>query len=346
MKNFETSNSGLGIGSTLKSAQLKRTDGADADYKALRQIEGHPLNIFFEENNAIRDALADVREALKCRDADSSANLLSALDRARELAIHYAEKGDLLYPLLKLKYKFAGPSDAMWSVDTEIRDEMKALSNSAHEFPKLLDDEDWNARLDTVLTKAEQMISKEEQIIFPLCAKSFSDAEWKDIARDFDDYKPCLIEKRPLWEKATPKRRIAEMPGFDETLNLPTGSLTLEQLDAMLNTIPMELTFVDTDDINRYVNDGADMKLFKRPLMALGREVYSCHPPKVEPMVRSVIEQFRAGTRDAIDIWSTRDNQPVLVKYMAVRDKDGRYIGTLECVQPMGFAEKHFSKDK
>ena len=106
----------------------------------------------------------------------------------------------------------------------------------------------------------------------------------------------------------------------------------------------MELTFIDENSVNRYFNDGDDMKLFKRPLMAIDREVFSCHPPKIEPMVRSIIEDFRNGNRDCVDVWNSRDGQPVLVKYMAVRDKEHNYVGTLECVQQMGFAEKHFCK--
>ncbi len=331
-------NVGMGIGSNVKAAPLKRQDGADEQYLALKQIENHPLNIFALENEAISKALMELRAAMECRE-----NLITALDKARELSIHYAEKGDLLYPLLKLKYHFVGPTDIMWTVDDEIRDEMKALSNSAKDFPSLIEDSAWNERLDVVVTKAEDMLYKEENIIFPLCAKNFSEEEWADIARDFDDYKPCLIGKRPLWEKATPKKNVKDLSQTGDMIDLPSGQLTPYQLDAMLNTIPIELTFVDENDVNRYFNDGYDMKLFKRPLTALDREVYTCHPPKFEPMVRSIIADFKAGNRDCIDIWSSRDNQPVLIKYMAVRDKGHNYVGTLECVQPMGFAEKHFS---
>ena len=330
---------GMGIGSKVKAAPLKRQDGADERYNILKKIENHPLNIFSLENEAISQALKDLRTAMETRE-----NMLDVLDRARELSIHYAEKGDLLYPLLKLKYHFAGPSDVMWSVDDEIRDEMKALSNSAHDFESLLDDKQWNERLDAVVTRAEEMIYKEENILFPLCAKNFSEEEWQDLARDFDDYKPCLIEKRPIWEKATPKKLAKNLTGANDEIQLPSGHLTPYQLDAMLNTIPMELTFIDENSVNRYFNDGDDMKLFKRPLMAIDREVFSCHPPKIEPMVRSIIEDFKNGSRNYVDVWNSRDGQPVLVKYMAVRDKENQYVGTLECVQPMGFAEKHFCK--
>ena len=105
----------------------------------------------------------------------------------------------------------------------------------------------------------------------------------------------------------------------------------------------MELTFIDDKSVNRYFNDGDGTKLFKRPLTALDREVFSCHPPRIEPMVHAIIEDFRNGNRDSVDVWNSRDGQPVLVRYMAIRDKENHYIGTLECFQPMGCAKEHFN---
>lgn len=330
---------GMGIGSKFKAAPIKRQDGADGIYMELRKIENHPLNTFALENEAISDALKELRRAM-----DTKENVMPALKKVREASIHYAEKGDLLYPILNVKYGFSGPANVMWGVDDEIRDEMKSLYNSVLKDEGFLTNELWNERLDAVVTRAEEMIYKEENILFPLCAKNFTEEDWCDIARDFADYKPCLIGNRPLWEKATPKGNVKNYSQEAGSANLPSGRLTIEQLDAMLNTIPMELTFVDAENVNRYFNDGEDVKLFKRPLSALGREVFSCHPPKIEPMVRMILEDFKEGRRDCVDVWTSRDDEPVLIKYMAVRDKDKNYIGTLECVQPMGFAKKHFKR--
>ena len=126
---------------------------------------------------------------------------------------------------------------------------------------------------------------------------------------------------------------------------MPGGHVTLEQLTALLNTIPVEITFVDENNINRYFNEGP--KLFKRPSMAIDREVFSCHPPKIEPMVRTIIEDFRNGVRDEFPVWAEKQGKTMLIKYMAVRDKNGKYLGTGEFVQEMDFAKEHFqSEDK
>jgi len=123
-------------------------------------------------------------------------------------------------------------------------------------------------------------------------------------------------------------------------VTLGSGHMTPEQIAAVLNTIPMELSFIDENNINRYFNDGE--KLFKRPDMAIDRDVFSCHPPKVEVMVRQIIDSFRSGAENSVDVWMNKGGQPVLVRYMAVRDDSGKFLGTLECVQKMKFAEDHF----
>lgn len=110
----------------------------------------------------------------------------------------------------------------------------------------------------------------------------------------------------------------------------------------MLDALPMELTFVDREDVNRYFNAGE--KLFARPDMALDRDVYACHPPKVEAMVRRIIEKFRSGEESSVEMWSEKAGEPVLIRYLAVRDGAGTYLGTLECVQKMDSAREHFTK--
>ena len=118
--------------------------------------------------------------------------------------------------------------------------------------------------------------------------------------------------------------------------------MNLEQLTALLNTIPMEITFVDANDINRFFNEGP--KAFKRPGMAIDREVFSCHPPKVEPMVRAIIDDFRNNRRDIVPVWMEKGGKTMRVTYMAVRNKNGEYLGTAEFVQDMDFAKEYFLK--
>ena len=124
-------------------------------------------------------------------------------------------------------------------------------------------------------------------------------------------------------------------------MKMQGAEMTVKQLSALLNTLPFEITFVDEQGKNRYFNEGH--MVFKRPAMALGREVYSCHPPKIEKMVKRIIGEFEAGTLDEVPVWMEKNGRTMLVKYMAVRDREGNYLGTLELVQDMEFAKEHFN---
>ena len=298
----------------------------------------------------------------------------------RAVSLHYAAKGDLIYPLLKSKHDVSGPSDVMWGVDDEIRAEIRNLSGGTG---AVLTDEQWKDRALKLITRVQEMIYKERNILYPICIQNLTRAEWVQMAMDLQDYEPCLIERQPLWKlaenapvwKDSPEWRKTqsaltdremEQPGQeaapqteqklelqaqaaggapeDDEVVFPSGHLTKSQLTAMLDTIPGEISFIDADDINRYFNRGEGPKAFKRPLQALDREVYYCHPPKVEEMVRMIITSFKEGKRDSVDVWTEKNGHTYLVRYMAVRDKQGAFVGSMEYVQNMDAAKEHFAK--
>ena len=322
-------------------------------------IPGHPVSVFVAENEQIAAMVEAARQAL-AGDALDPREMAAQAEALRPVALHYARKGDLLYPLLSRTYGFSGPSDVMWGVDDEIRDELKLLTTAGEDLP------DFGGRLSRVVTRAGEMVYKENNILYPLCLQQFSQADWMRIYYELPAYDTLLTAGYPVWEAAEAQRNVLwktfgqptgpseehreegtlakTVQSMDKTVQRPiplgSGSLTPEQMEGVLNTIPMELSFVDEDDINRFFNDGD--KLFKRPDMAIGRDVYACHPPRYEAMVRQIIGDFRAGTRDHVDVWMDKGGEPVLVRYMAVKNNDGAYIGTLECVQKMKFAEEHF----
>ena len=396
-----------------------------AEAEALIQIPGHPLSTFTKENEALRkflqesqagweellSLLSGEKDGEKGRQEAHGApewgNLLSTfseeLAKLRSFIVHYAKKGDLLYPLLKVKYDVAGPSQVMWTVDDEIRDSLGELRRELVEKSKGerrigntgeepdYEDEDKAADKEdiaknilnsyflkkylAVRNRMEEMIYKEENILFPMCAMQFRKEEWIQIYFDSKDYEPCFSVLHTEWKEAEesriskePGREVGKEPGntledllrrvealegkakqsvseFSDSLAdgeivMPGGHLKKQELIAMLNTIPVEITFVDKDNINRFFNEGP--KVFKRPQMAIDREVFSCHPPKVEPMVRTIIGNFREGKEDEVPIWMEKGGKPFLVRYMAVRDKEQNYVGTLEAVTDMTEVKEHF----
>lgn len=154
----------------------------------------------------------------------------------RDVSIHYAEKGDLLYPLLKVKYEISGPSDVMWTTDDEIRDDINALAKDVERG------EEWKEKFKMLLGRLTQMIRQEEKVLFPVSAVNFTDEEWHGIYRDRFSYDSAFGIKEETWDevKNLPKSAV----GFTDKINMPTGSLSLEQLEALMDTIPMELTLL------------------------------------------------------------------------------------------------------
>ena len=431
--------------------------------ESLIQIPGHPLSTFTKENEALGQYLentkarweslveslsgkaggkdkAEKAEGVKGAQGAEGAKetpdweaLLAAfseeLAKLRSFTVHYAKKGDLLYPLLKVKYDISGPSQVMWTVDDEIRDTLGELKRELSEKSKgvralkntgedLDDEEEEYIRSKAeiaesilnsfflknylaVRNRMEEMIYKEENILFPMCALQFQKEEWIQIYFDSKDYEACFSVENVTWKEAeecgfTPEkwravegageaegekdrkeaseehsgdvhntalpqgagkmledllRRVESLEGksgnrgespsaSDGEIIMPGGHLKKNELIAMLNTLPVEITFVDKDNINRFFNEGP--KVFKRPQMAIDREVFSCHPPKVEPMVRMIIGNFRDGKEDEVPIWMEKGGKPFLVRYMAVRDKEQNYVGTLEAVTDMTEVKEHF----
>ena len=318
--------------SLRRSASASTADYTDKHERAaaLAAIPGHPLHTLTRENEALTQRIAAAREALS-----QGTELTAELEKVREVIIHYEKKGDLLYPLLDVRYGISGPSDVMWTVDDEIRDELKALVTATEHG------EAWSTRVDAVLKRAEEMIYKERNILFPICAVNFTESEWRGIYRDAKAYDDCLGVTGETWEAAENSSGAAATAAEGEVV-MPGGHMTVPQLAAMLNTIPAEISFIDTENINRYFNEGP--KVFKRPSMAIDRDVFSCHPPKIEPMVRAIIDDFRTGKRDRVPVWVEKNGHIMLVNYMAVRDKDGNYLGTMEFDQDMQLAKEYFTK--
>ena len=374
---------------------------------ALSQVKGHPLQTFTRENEALTKLIDRMKELLHDTDETTGSKSLpvdekhvdtgnlpqiaALLLKIREVAVHYAKKGDLLYPHLNARYGIAGPSAVMWTADDEIRDELGALckalqkgreaaeqrateskgretagQNATGSFQSSQWDAKWLERLQKVLLRAEEMIYKENHILFPNCVVNFTEEDWMGIYRDAKDYADCLGVHGEVWEEAENwlrKEKEAKKTVFkgakdsqdsegeedragsnfsDGVIHMPGGHMTIRQLTALLNTIPLEISFIDAEDRNCYFNEGP--KVFKRAQMALGRSVFTCHPPKVETMVRRIIGEFREGTLDRVPVWMDKGGRTMLVTYMAVRDESGEYMGTMELVQDMEFAKEHFGK--
>ena len=111
-----------------------------------------------------------------------------------------------------------------------------------------------------------------------------------------------------------------------------TGDLRKEVLDALLETLPVEISFVDENDTVRYFNKDGN-RLFPRPPSIIGRKVQDCHPKKSLHLENQILDDFKGNRMDDAEFWIDMRDRKVYIRYFAVRGRDGKYLGCVEVTQ-------------
>ena len=100
---------------------------------------------------------------------------------------------------------------------------------------------------------------------------------------------------------------------------MPSGQLGLNELLCLFNTLPVDLTFVDSEDRVKYFSEGPE-RIFARPRSVVGRKVQNCHPPQSLDVVEKILTSFKDGTRDSYEFWLQMGGKFIHIRYFAVRD--------------------------
>ncbi|WP_391560642.1 DUF438 domain-containing protein [Robertmurraya sp.] len=294
---------------------------------------GHPVHTFKLENKEI-DMLVNFKIQLhfdRFKAEDSSDNvfkLIEDLNLLLDIDKHYSRKENLLFPFLE-KYGIFGPTKVMWGVDDRIRETIKTakqvLTNySNHDHQTAVNS------LEFVIREVSEMIFKEENILFPMALQHLTEDEWVKIAHESDEIGYCLASPAVEWK---PERKALTSTAMSEGfIRMETGFLSIEQLELMLNHLPVDITFIDQDDVVRYFSHGKE-RIFIRTKAVIGRTVQNCHPPKSVHMVEEILQDFKSGKKDSEDFWIKFKDKYVYIRYFAVRDENGTYMGTLEFTQ-------------
>lgn len=296
----------------------------------------HPVYLFKLENREIEKLVDSLRDTVGRIDqsdlASSKETVKELLSRLRGIETHYERKEQLLFPFLE-KRGFVGPSKVMWGKDNEIRDLVRAATTDIEGITTREEFEGYAGRaIAPLIEETRGMILKEESILFPASLEKLTASDWASILRESDDVGYVFIEKPKETEALLRDLESAFMdtPVFQEgTIFMPTGAIGLKELMSILNTLPIDLTFVDKDDTVAYFSDGQD-RIFRRTKSVIGREVRNCHPPQSVEVVEKILASFKEGTRDSFDFWIDRQGRFIYIRYIAVRDAQGRYLGTLE----------------
>ena len=115
--------------------------------------------------------------------------------------------------------------------------------------------------------------------------------------------------------------------------------LPSEVIEAIFDTLPVEVSFVDDSDTVRYYSKG-DERIFRRTPAVIGRKVQDCHPQRSVHKVQQVVSELKSGSRDAAEFWVDVKGRKVYIRYFAVRDKNGKYLGVLEVTQDITDLQK------
>ena len=296
-------------------------------------IPGHPLNTLMRENLAISRIMnQEIKPYLKNLDGEESyKNLLEGVNHLSQIELHYQKKENLFFPYME-KYGIVAPPQVMWGVDDEIRADIKEIKTLLEQDSKV--DSVITQKIEDVMTRVEEMIFKEENIMAPMLLDHLTQEEWKKIADESHEV-GFLIKKVSEWNPVIPTKDavVKEEENVQEGLiKLPSGIFTTEQLTCMLNTLPFDITFVDKDDFVKYFSEGKE-RTFIRTRSIIGRNVSNCHPPASVHIVEKIVNDFKTGRKDQEDFWIKLGDKFVLIRYYAVRNDKGEYLGVLEVTQ-------------
>ncbi|MBS4021744.1 MAG: DUF438 domain-containing protein [Dethiobacter sp.] len=314
-------------------ALLFQSSLAQGDMK--EEHPAHPVQLFRLENREIEKITASFKEMLENAELEPDemkGKIREFLLKLRGLDIHYTRKEQVLFPYLE-KYGFIGPSKVMWGKDDEIRNLHKA---SLAGLDALGDRQQFlqyrEELLNPLIEEIEGMIFKEENILFPTSLEKLASEDWVEILMASDDVGYVFIrtpEEAGTLVKQL-KNAVSEEPSLaGNIINMPTGQLSPVELTHMLNTLPLEITFIDKDDTVKYFSDHAE-RIFIRTKSVIGRKVHNCHPPQSVEHVEKIVTAFKEGRKDSADFWLNFKGRLVYIKFYAVRDREGKYLGTME----------------
>lgn len=286
----------------------------------------NPITMF-EDENAEFSALVD--KAIKFKQETNKSIsvvkpfLLDLIEKFRLVDAHYAKKENVFFPFLE-KHGIETIPQVMWGVDNQIREKLK------DSFIALNTSDDVNMMMDKfyqMVDMVKEMITKENMILFPLLRDTLTENDFKAIAQSLENPEAGVYQSKD--EQASSPEEIESVNG---DIRMSLGHLSTTEVNAILNTLPFDMTFVDANDKVKYVSQGKE-RIFDRPASVIGRPVHLCHPPQSVHVVMNIVEDLRSGKKDHEDFWINFRGKFVFIRYYAVRGEAGEYLGCIEVTQ-------------
>lgn len=302
---------------------------------------GHPIHILMEEHNMLLNFADELKNvAKKTKEAKGFSSVSDNMEQLghiahhfRESESHYVREENVLFPSLE-KHGIKEPPAVMWIEHDKIRGIEKDLYGlmDRHESMAF---QDFAKQLGEVALALAEMLSnhfyKENNILFPTALQVIGENEWPDIRHQFDELGYCCFTPEPARVAIEGIEAPAAKPEVEGMVSFETGAFSVEELETVLNTLPVDVTFVGKDDSVHYFSQSKD-RIFPRAKAIIGRNVQQCHPEKSVHVVNQILEDFRSGKRDTAQFWINLKGRLIYIRYFAVR-KGVDYLGCLEVTQ-------------
>ena len=322
--------------------------------------ENHPLWAYLEEINAVEKVALEADELLK-QEKFIKNPWLGIFDSLAQWRTHLSRKQNQLYPMLE-DHGFDRPTRIMWTFDDGVRD---AISAS---YALLREDkyEEFLASVPETLEKLRDLNSKELEVLLPTSYKLLSDEEFVRMSKNDHEIGYAIINPPGLYvvpgindsaaqlnannsgqNGAVSNEFLNDLAGLlskyvgpvggatvskDAVLDVATGKLTLEQINLLFRHLPVDLSYVDENELVKFYSD-TPHRIFPRSANVIGREVKNCHPAKSVHVVEEIVEKFRSGEQNQAEFWINKPGLFIYVIYTAVRDENGKFRGVLEMMQ-------------
>ena len=308
----------------------------------------HPIMCYYRENDEMRKVLKEVERLAPYPVIKNE--WLGIYDELAKWRIHLSRKQNQLYSILEQK-GFDRPTTTMWLLDDFIRDEIRDTRKLIEEDK----DAEFIAMQKTIVHDVLDLMEKEETVLYPTSLAMISPAEFEEMKSGDREIGFAFISFEPeeKTEESSNETSTAPQAGFgaelasllnkygysaggnasaDTVLDVATGKLTLEQINLIYKHMPVDISYVDENEIVKFYTD-TEHRVFPRSKNVIGRDVKNCHPRTSVHLVEEIIEKFRTGEQDTVDFWINKGDLFIYIYYVAVRDENGRFRGVLEMMQ-------------
>ncbi len=315
------------------------------DQSGAKEIpENHPIDVFLEENKELLkvvNQLEVVFEEIESLSDDDKIpeyflKMKGMFNALMDVDKHYRRKENLLFPYLE-NYGITGPPTVMWGKHDETREFLKGALE-ALEVSKEISVDEAKTVIEMVFkpatTAVADMTMKEEEILFPMSMDKLTDIEWYEIQEQTLEIGFCLYDPKGLWKPEGIETKKKELEPDDDIIQLPSGSFTKTELQAILNSLPIDMTFVDKNEKVKYFSQSEE-RIFDRNRAILNRDVKLCHPPSSVGIVEEILHDFSSGKESKAPFWIQMGGKFIHIEYIALKDETGNFLGTLEVSQDL-----------